>query len=45
MSWDEQSSNNHENADSLIVDIIKLAVEQILCTDMPLLHTNFKFIL
>ena len=44
MSWGEQSSNNHEEASSLIAHIIKLALEQELCTHMSL-YTNLKFIL
>ena len=38
MSWGEQSTNNHKEAGSLIADIIKLTLEQVLCTDM-LLYT------
>ena len=34
MSWGEQSSNNHEEAISLIAHIIKLALKQELCTHM-----------
>ena len=36
MPWGEQSSNSHEETDSLIAHIIKLAVEQVLCTVIPL---------
>ena len=43
ISWGEQSSNNHEEADSLISHIIKLGLEQVLFTDTP--DTIFKFIL
>ena len=32
MSWGEQFTNNHEKTDSLIAHIIKLVLEQVLCT-------------
>ena len=45
MSWGEQSSSNHEEADSLIAHIIKLTLEQVMCRDMPLyaLASNLFF--
>ena len=36
MSWGEKFNNNHEEADSFIAHIIKLALEQVFCIDMPL---------
>ena len=41
----EQSSSNHEETDSLIAQISKLALEHVLCTDMPLytLASNLFF--
>ena len=45
MSWDEKSSNNHEEAHPLIAHKIKFPLEQVLCTDMPLytLTSNLFF--
>ena len=45
MSWDEKSSNNHEEAHPLIAHKIKFPLEQVLCTDMTLytLTSNLFF--
>ena len=42
MPWGEQSSNSHEEIDSLIARIIKLAVEQVLCTIISNLFFKIK---
>ena len=45
MPWSKQSSNNHKEADSRIAHIMKLALDQVLCTDMLLytLSSNLFF--